>query len=670
VSTPGILILAAFMSMTIAAQGIRPQDVEYQRAIRMETVDGDKRGAIRQHNELVARYKTSDPAAAAKSLLRIGFLYQSLGDTEAARATFERVLREYPGQKQPAAQAQRALGGSTRRLTQERVAAGVADKGADAVSPDGRWIVFGSREGFVIRRTGSTSDHVSVPQADTPIFSADSKRVIYNYWGGTKSEFRVASLEGRWNPRNVKTSPADVRYYNPGGWAADGQSVLVEIVHQDWTKEIAWLTIASGETRVLMNLGHRRPQDPGERVALSPDGRWIVYSAFPGDPAPNDQRPTDQRERHLYLVPTMGGTPIELVGGNTNVRPVWTPDSRRVVFVSNRSGSFSVWSVTAGERRESPVIEMASSGRVALIGITKSGTLHFARSETGTDLFVADVRADGRVGAPVLLPTRSAGTNFLPASSPDGRFVAYLRARRETRAERYALVVHSMSDHSETVFDSSELGYGKPEWFADGTRLLVIDPGGGGLVLNTATGAFTPVRDVLGFQVGIVRQAYLSADGKTAYVAAGRGAGALTALDLTAGTNRVILPENAGLRRSEIKLSPDGRLLSFITTKAGENMGSLWTVGTDGQGLQELSTSASNRMVVWAGDGGAIYFLEARGDESRLMRVPVNGGAPQDAGLTVPYDRQRGGTLADNRLVFAQEARVRELWVVKNFTAR
>ena len=693
VGTPGVLILAAIMSMTVAAQGIRPQDVEYQRAIRTETVDGDKRGAIRQHHELVDRYQASDPATAAKSLLRMAFLYQDLGDTTAARAALERVLREYPGQTQLAAQAQRALGGSSRRLTQERVSTGIGDKGAAAVSPDGRWVAFGSAAGFIIRRNGSTADHVSVPQADPPLFSPDSRRVAYNHWGfGTNdtpsrpSELRIATVDGRWSPRTVKISPPDVRYYQAGGWSADGQSLLVEIVHRDWTQEIAWLSLATGETRVLTNLGLRRPQDPGEWISLSPDGRWIAYSAYPSDPKTDNQRPTDQRERHLYLVSAKGGTPTELVGGSINVRPVWTPDSRRVVFVSNRSGSFGVWSVSASERRESPLVELASSGRVALISITRGGALYFARNETGNDLFVADVRAGGRVDTPVLLPTRAAGGNFVPAASPDGRFVAYLR-RGETRAARYALIIHSMSDHTERVFDSSELGYDKPEWFADGTQVLVNDSSGRGLVLNVATGSFTPVRDVLGFQVGVVQQASLSPDGKAVYVAAPvkdavrNAAGELvinvnavpftvTAVDLTSGTRRVILPGNVGPRRSDLLPSPDGRSLAFITAKAGENTGSLWSVGTDGEGLRELSTSASIRLLAWTEDSSAIYFLERRGEESRLMRVPVNGGAPQDAGLTVPYDRQRGATVAGKQLVFAQESAVRELWVVKNFAAR
>jgi Tol biopolymer transport system component len=100
------------------------------------------------------------------------------------------------------------------------------------------------------------------------------------------------------------------------------------------------------------------------------------------------------------------------------------------------------------------------------------------------------------------------------------------------------------------------------------------------------------------------------------------------------------------------------------------NTGSLWFLGVDGQGLRELSTSASNRALAWSPDSQSIYFLEQRGDTSRLMRALVSGGVPQDTGLSLPYNKQRGATLAGTQLVFAQESTVRELWVVKDFAAR
>lgn len=689
VSNAGIVIVVTMMSMTVAGQGAKPQDVELQRAVRTETVDGDVRTALRQYGELAVKYASSDRSVAAQALVHQAVIYQQLGDAR-WRNVFERVVLEYGDQGQPAEQARRALGGSSRRITQDRVSAGVGDKGADVVSPDEKWIVFASRDGFIIRRNGSAQDHVSVPKADSPVFSPDSKRVIYNDYSRTPSEFRVASLEGRWSPRNVKTNPADVRYLNPGGWSPDGQSVLVEIVHQDYSKEIAWLSLATGDTRVLINLGTRRPQDPGEKVALSPDGKWIAYSAFPTEAAANDRRPKEDRERHLYLLPAQGGTPTELVGGSINVRPLWTPDSRSVVFVSNRSGSFGVWSVKAdASKRESPVVEMASSGRVAALAITRSGALYFARNQTGMDLFAAEVRADGRVGAPTLLPTREAGANSAPMWSPDRRFIAYIRQRpdRPSNAPAYSLVVHAIADHTERVFDAMELEYSRPQWFADGTRLLVMARAGV-FVCDSVSGTFTPAAEVLGFPVNRIQQVSLSPDGKTGYVAEPVKQGTtnangvlvvninavpftITAVDIPTGTRRVVLPaDNRDPRRSDVMVSPDGRWLAFITAKTGVDNGSLWVVGVDGQGLRELSTSANNRALAWASDSRAIYFLEPRGDVSRVMRIAVTGGSAQDTGLTLPYGKQRAATLAGNQLVFAQESAVHELWVVKNFAVK
>lgn len=224
-----------------------------------------------------------------------------------------------------------------------------------------------------------------------------------------------------------------------------------------------------------------------------------------------------------------------------------------------------------------------------------------------------------------------------------------------------------MSDHTERVFDSRELAYGAPKWFADGARVLVSGQrtGRGSIatdyVVDVASGTFTPVAGVV------------SLDGKGKYVEtkiASQGVSSITAVDLTAGTRRVVLAQTPGDPRSPLVVSPDGRALAFITAKTGVNTGSLWVIGVDGQGLRELSTAASNRVVAWSPDSQSIYFLEQRGDASRLMRAPVSGGAPQDTGLTLPYDKQRAATLAGNQLVFAQEAAVHELWVVKDFAAR
>ncbi len=70
---------------------------------------------------------------------------------------------------------------------------------------------------------------------------------------------------------------------------------------------------------------------------VSPDGRWIVFLSFMKDVAPDDH----PFYKHVYLrvMPAAGGAP-RVVGyvyggqGTINV-PSWSPDSRRVAFVSN-----------------------------------------------------------------------------------------------------------------------------------------------------------------------------------------------------------------------------------------------------------------------------------------------------------------------------------------------
>jgi len=70
---------------------------------------------------------------------------------------------------------------------------------------------------------------------------------------------------------------------------------------------------------------------------VSPDGRWIVFLSFMKDVAPDDH----PFYKHVYLrvMPAAGGTPRVLgyvYGGQGTINvPSWSPDSRRVAFVSN-----------------------------------------------------------------------------------------------------------------------------------------------------------------------------------------------------------------------------------------------------------------------------------------------------------------------------------------------
>lgn len=82
-----------------------------------------------------------------------------------------------------------------------------------------------------------------------------------------------------------------------------------------------------------------------ERVSdpqLSPDGRMVAFTVQSVDLEGN-RKPTQ-----IWVVPIQGGTPVRLTKeGQLNQRPRWSPDSKSIAFISDRSGSAQVWLMNA-----------------------------------------------------------------------------------------------------------------------------------------------------------------------------------------------------------------------------------------------------------------------------------------------------------------------------------
>ena len=73
---------------------------------------------------------------------------------------------------------------------------------------------------------------------------------------------------------------------------------------------------------------------------LSPDGQTVAFTVQTVDLDQN-AKPTQ-----IYTIPAAGGVPRRVTNdGTSNVRPRWTPDGRRILFVSNRSNGSQIWSM-------------------------------------------------------------------------------------------------------------------------------------------------------------------------------------------------------------------------------------------------------------------------------------------------------------------------------------
>lgn len=80
-------------------------------------------------------------------------------------------------------------------------------------------------------------------------------------------------------------------------------------------------------------------------LKISPDGQWLVYVVT----ALNKEK--NRKDSNLWRLPVAGGEPRPLTKSDkSNQHPAWSPDSKKIAFVSNRDGTSQVWMLdTSGE---------------------------------------------------------------------------------------------------------------------------------------------------------------------------------------------------------------------------------------------------------------------------------------------------------------------------------
>ncbi|MEO6721846.1 MAG: biopolymer transporter TolR [Ferruginibacter sp.] len=248
-------------------------------------------------------------------------------------------------------------------------------------TPDGKYLIYNSAEGLIYKYQLSNNAITPLNSGfaksnnNDRVLSFDGKMLAISNYVGEKRTSTIFTLpvSGSDNPTKITSEDSGHSFLH--SWSPDGKKLLFTGLRNKewdiWSIDIAtkketnltnvatlddgseytpdgkWIYFNSVRTGTMKIWRMKPDGSQQEQITfdeyndwfphISPDGKWIVYISFPKeiDPATH---PFYQKV-YFRLMPLSGGVPKTIAyvyggQGSMNV-PSWSPDSKRIAFISN-----------------------------------------------------------------------------------------------------------------------------------------------------------------------------------------------------------------------------------------------------------------------------------------------------------------------------------------------
>lgn len=554
-----------------------------------------------------------------------------------------------------------------------------------SVSPDGKYLtcVDWQTGDLAVRElptgknrhlTNKGSWFESFEFALVSLVSPDGNQVAYS-WFNKDFFFDLRLVGFDSSGERVVYRNEEVEYVQPTDWSPDGRQILAILTRKDRTNQIALLLLADGSARVLKTLDWRFPG----RMRFSPDGRSIAYDFPPDEHSPNGD---------IFLLATDGSREGRLVAHPANdVSPIWTPDGKRILFASDRGGSFSLWAaqVKDGEQAGPSTLVKQNTGVIQPLGFSRDGSFHYGAKIGTMDVYTAtlDLEAGKVVAPPAPVPHRFVGSNSSPDWSPDGNFLAYGSRRGIVPYDpgSSVLVIRTLATGEERELTPRLSHFNRPRWSPDGRYILVQGNDRknrqGLYKVDVQTGEVAPVVEVHTEVYAL--DASWSPDGKEIIYKRQEARGKIDRVlvrDVKSGREKQLIESGEPSFILSSAVLPDGRHWAFVLKDQGTRSDALKVMPVSGGEPRELLRVVEPEViqygsVAWTRDGRKILFARGKSTpqepKASLWQVPASGGEPVRVALAMDWMRDLRLHPDGHRLAFTAGLESAEVWVMENF---
>ncbi len=493
-----------------------------------------------------------------------------------------------------------------------------------AVSPDGKLVAYSRMtpaETRLVVQQLAGGEPVTVARwpglvPAFPAWSADGARLVYTTPRGLEV---IPALGGV--TRLLASQSPDQRL----GWAA-------------WSPKKDEIVYSSADTLYLRDLAAERPRfllraaNP-HSPAWSPDGKWIAYVSG------NPQWPTiaNLAPSSIWVAPAAGGTPVRITPDRPlHTSPVWMPDSRSLLYVSDEDGGNDVYWVRLGRSGtpESAPARLTTGLHPHTISLSADGKklLYSLHVETSNVYRIAlqPGRSVSLRGAEPVTSGSQLTEGF--SISPDGHWLAF-DSNRSGNQDIWRMPVDG-SAPAEPISSGPEDEF-QPTYSPDGAWLAFHATRSGSVrdlyVVRSAGGPRVPIP--VPTPNNLVPR--LSPDGRTVMytVWAETGEQMIQAARRPPGDSGWSRTTPVFSLRSNqngaADWSPDGRSLVWLqdtlVLRAGPDGRDPRTIGT-------LPHDLNAFFMTWPADGGEVYYSGTTTDGVyHIYHIPAAGGPSREA---------------------------------------